>query len=386
MVRPISPEPEQLPRSESEERPSGASRWLSRDWRPVAIGLGLALVLLGTIWFFVARSNHVYVSDARVGSDLISISSRVPGWVTKYHVRSSDRVDVGAALVSIDSRDARSRVAELEARLRGTQAERDGLAERVAMVDQQTRRSYEAYESRLVAARTALSAAASELELARNDFERAESLRAQDIVSVQALDRARTVHEEARQSHQRRRADVATAEAALLESEAGLRSLQVVEAQLATLSHEEDGIRAQLEREAQALADHDLRSPIRGVIDRTFAKAGEYVLPGQRLLVMHDPEDVWVDANVRETQIRHLHVGMSASVTVDAYPGEVFEGEITRIGQVATSQFALLPNPNPSGNFTKITQRIPIRIELEQRSGMLGPGMMVEVDIDVRER
>jgi membrane fusion protein (multidrug efflux system) len=127
-----------------------------------------------------------------------------------------------------------------------------------------------------------------------------------------------------------------------------------------------------------------LRSPVDAVIDRTFANDGEYVLPGQRLVMLHDRRDVRVECNVVETYIRFLEVGMPATVTVDAFPDEIFEGHITRVGDVATSQFALLPNPNPSGNFTKIAQRLPVRIAIEQRGNMLRPGMMVEVKIAIQ--
>ena len=97
-------------------------------------------------------------------------------------------------------------------------------------------------------------------------------------------------------------------------------------------------------------------------------------------------KNFWVAANVRETDIKHLKVGSEAAVTVDAYSDEVFRGRITRIGNAATSEFALLPTPNPSGNFTKIAQRLTIRIALDQKGERLRPGMMVEVSIGIDDR
>jgi len=117
------------------------------------------------------------------------------------------------------------------------------------------------------------------------------------------------------------------------------------------------------------------------LIDRLFVEPGEYVGAGQRLLLLHDPSVVWIEANVKETQLRRLAAGQPVRVRVDAYPDEAFEGTVERIGQSATSTFALIPTPNPSGNFTKITQRVPVRIAIEQREGKLRPGMMVEVRI-----
>jgi len=105
---------------------------------------------------------------------------------------------------------------------------------------------------------------------------------------------------------------------------------------------------------------------------------------GQRIVMFHDPNQIWVEANVKETSIGLLKPGMKVDVRVDAYPGRVVHGEIYRIGQAATSKFALLPDPNPSGNFTKITQRLPVRIRLTDKDVELRPGMMVEVDIPLR--
>ena len=107
-------------------------------------------------------------------------------------------------------------------------------------------------------------------------------------------------------------------------------------------------------------------------------------MPGQRIALIHNPDEVWVKANIKETEIRHLALGQSVDITVDAYPGEAFAGEIVRIGNAATSQFALLPNTNPSGNFTKVTQRLPVKISVSQQGEKLKPGMMVEVAIDIR--
>ena len=108
-----------------------------------------------------------------------------------------------------------------------------------------------------------------------------------------------------------------------------------------------------------------------------------YGQAGQRLVLLHDPKAVWVEVLLKETKLDGLKPGQSVSVSVDAYPDRPFHGRIERIGTAATSQFALMPSPNPSGNFTKINQRVPVRIKVEQPDdNPLRPGMMVEVDID----
>jgi membrane fusion protein, multidrug efflux system len=167
-------------------------------------------------------------------------------------------------------------------------------------------------------------------------------------------------------------------------------------------------LRAQLARQKLDLADRNIRTPVKGVIDKTFVDMGEYVTPGQRLVLMHDPETIWVEANVKETEVRKLRIGQRVEVAVDAYPGEgiidrtlglfgfdsqdngdthpEFIGHVIAIGNSTTAEFALLPSPNPSGNFTKITQRLPVRIAVEQKDRKLRPGMMVEINIDIRDK
>ena len=102
------------------------------------------------------------------------------------------------------------------------------------------------------------------------------------------------------------------------------------------------------------------------------------------LLMLHDPRDIWISANIKETDVRHIKPGLPADVHVDAYPERTFTARVERINNATTSEFALLPNPNPSGNFTKVTQRLQVVLSIEQQENLLKPGMMVTVDIDTR--
>ena len=161
--------------------------------------------------------------------------------------------------------------------------------------------------------------------------------------------------------------------------------LDVLDREIDVLGHREAELRSRIEQQRLDVADRTIRSPIDGVVDRVFARAGEYVRPGQRLAIVHDPKRVWIEANVKETQIRKLAAGQPVEVRVDAWPGEALRGRVRSVGSATTGSFALLPSPNPSGNFTKITQRIPVRIDVEPSGRLLAPGMMVEVYIDVRD-
>ena len=179
------------------------------------------------------------------------------------------------------------------------------------------------------------------------------------------------------------RAVVVLRHAAVVEAQADRQRMDVLRGRFAALHFDEERLNTQTERQQLDLSDRTIKAPSKGTIDRTFIEPGEYVARGQRLLLMHNSAVIWVEANVKETDIRNVKLGAIAKISVDAYPDLVVVGEVVRIGNAATNQFALLPSPNPSGSFTKITQRLPVKIAVPQTDGLLRPGMMVEVEIAI---
>ena len=372
--------PEQPASVTYQTRPSVARRAV-RGARNLVLAVAAIGALLALGDWVRDRLTHVYVDDARITADVVSVSSRVSGWVTELRAAEGQRIKTGDILVRIDGRDAELRLAELDARLLAIQSERESNRTSKEMVDSQTRSHYQMRKSQLSAARAALAGRKSDLDLARIDFARVKTLLERKVVSRQRWEEKRTEFRKAGQAHQQAAAEVAAASAALVTSGASRQQLAVLDKQLAMLSHQKQQILAQRDRQALDLGDRIIKSPLNGVVDKVFVNPSEYVSAGQRLLMVHDPEKIWVAANIKETDVRHVRIGAPAILTVDAYPDQLFNGTITRIGSAATSQFALLPTPNPSGNFTKITQRLRMRIDVEQKSHLLRPGMMVEVNI-----
>jgi membrane fusion protein (multidrug efflux system) len=123
-------------------------------------------------------------------------------------------------------------------------------------------------------------------------------------------------------------------------------------------------------------------SPIKGVVSKKLCEEGQMIQTGQPILIVNDPGDKWVVANVEETKVRRVHNGAKVKIEADAFPGKSFEGKVESIGAAAISEFALLPSDNPSGNFIKITQRLPVRIFVKDPENILKPGMMVVVAIE----
>ena len=344
--------------------PPDAKPRRARSWRLFAGILAGLVVLVGGGWWLYQQFTHVFVDDARVAADMVAVSSRVSGWVTAVDVIEGDPAKKGHVLVSIDSRESRTFVGELDARLAGIKARREELEARIQMIDRQTATKIQEQRAVILAAQAALEANIAQENLAQIENGRAEKLVPSGAETPATLDRTRAALKVAHQQILGAQANVQTAQAGLAQAEAAREELNVIQRQLAELGPEEQQLRHQRERALLDLQDRTITIPFDGSVDRVFVVAGDYVTPGQWLLMVHDPERVRVEANVKETDIRFFRRGKTVAFTVDAVPKRVFTGTVERVGDAATSEFALLPNPNPSGNFTKISQRLRVRISV----------------------
>jgi membrane fusion protein (multidrug efflux system) len=330
------------------------------------------------------RMTHVYESDARVTADMVIVSSRAEGWVVDMPAKEGARVAAGAVVVRIDDRVAKLRAEALRAQVASLQAERVRLQAERKLIADQADAMMRTRASAVRASAAARAALDSDILLAQQELDRNRQLYERRVITDKQLETAQA--NVARLENMRRRMDAEReqAEGSLAEAEVERGRLAVIDGQLAGLEHTKANLKAQLRQQLVDVEDRTIKSPIPAIIDRTFVLPGEYVSAGQRILMLHDPAAVWVEANIKETHLRHLKLGQPVDITVDAFPAETFRGRIARIGSATTARFALLPTPNPSGNFTKITQRVPVKIELIDPPRPVVPGMMVEVNIDVR--
>lgn len=352
----------------------------------VLVVLAVLLVLVaGGRWIYF-RYTHVHTEDARIDGEVVTVSSRVSGWITDLDVIEGDEVKAGQVLARVDGRDTMLQREVLLAKLKSLESQMAVIRAQSGQVDAETLGKVQSDTNRLVAAEAEVSSLEAQFKQAQFDYERARELAAQKWMPQQQMERARTTLQQAREQHRKAVAEVAAARGILSSASGSRRQLQVLEGQLLVLARQADELRAEVKRKDVDIDDRTIVSPSDGRIVMTFARKGEHVSAGQRILMFHDPRRIWVEANIKETDVGLLEPGMSAAIRVDAYRGTTFDGKVHRIGQAATSKFALLPDPNPSGNFTKITQRLPVRILLDEVDPRLRPGMMVEVDIAVRNR
>jgi membrane fusion protein (multidrug efflux system) len=346
-----------------------------------------AAALILVVWagnWLLHRWTHIYVDDARIDGEVVTIASRVSGWITELPVIEGDEVHKDAVIARIDDRDALLHREVLRARLKTIEGQMDVIRAQSGQVDQETLGKYESEANRVAMAEAEVASVDATLKQAKQDYDRAESLYKKEYISAQDMDRARNAVQQAQESRRKAVAEVASIRANLSAAGGSRKQLDVMQRQVTVLTNQAAELRAEIRRQELDIDDRTIRSPGEGRLVMTFVRKGEHVSAGQRIAMFHDPSKVWVEANVKETAIGQLKPGMKADVRIDAYPGRVFHGEIYRIGQAATSKFALLPDPNPSGNFTKITQRLPVRILLKDKDPLLRPGMMVEIDIAVR--
>ena len=372
--------------SEDEEKSSESKRLSRRGFGVRYIIIGLVVIVGGIFAFREVHQRIIYVYeyDARIAGDMVTVSSRVAGWVTKLPVTEGQLVDGNQMLIKVDDRESNLLIKQLQAQKDAIAGQRDRLVAERKLVDSQTETRVNTQLAAVNAAKATVSALKPQLVNAKSQLAQDQALFKKKVISRRQFDQTRTTMQRIDGEYRTRVAELEEARNKLREARAETQRLAVLDSEIIILIHEEDELTAQLDRQRLDLKDRTIGSPVTGVVDRVFVEEGEYVTPGQRLLLVHDPNKVWIDANIKETDIRKVKVGQVADVTVDAFPDKEFKGRVIAIGNAATSEFALLPTPNPSGNFTKITQRLRVRVAIDQEQNLLRPGMMVEVFIDVR--
>jgi membrane fusion protein (multidrug efflux system) len=351
----------------------------------IVVGVLLAAIAAASIWL-IDRTGAVYTSDARVRANMVAISSDIAGRIVDLPVSAGDRIAVGEMLARLDDREARLALASLSLDLKAIEAEIDREKLRASLSKTMGQSRVGSRKAELTAARADLSAAQALLETAEAEFARTGSLKASGLVTQSAMDRSAAQLEGARQSVARAYASVAQSGADIRAAEAEAGDAQVIARTVDVLSLKAHALRQQMAVRKVELEQHVIASPISGVIDEVFADEGEYVSPGARIALAHDPANLWIEANIKETEIARVRESASVEAWFDAAPGRACHGRVDRIRSAAAAEFALIPNANPTGVFTKITQRVPVRIVLDAACGDLRPGAMATLRIRADDR
>ena len=348
--------------------------------------LVLAIALIYWLFGWVKGSFfYIHETDARVMADLITISSEVEGRIVKRFVSEGNNIAKGDPLIQINSRLNDLKIQQIKAEHMTKRAELSKASAEYDMIADQLQAKIKSENAKLLEARANKRVFDHEVDFLKKDFERVKKLLGKGAISRSKLERVETNFRKAEQQLIAAEKTVIASEARIGQAQADRKLLDVKNAEKKSLKARLLEIEAKMARELEVAKQFQITSNMDGVVGRTLVNEGEVVSKGQRLLVLHSPDKIWVETNIRETDISRLKLGQLVKIEVDAYPDEEFEGTISRIGNAATSQFAILPKLNEAGSFTKVTQRLRVRIEIDQRQSMLRPGMMVEVFINAND-
>jgi membrane fusion protein (multidrug efflux system) len=384
--------------------------------RRIIIPIAVIVVIIALIWGIpklIYALHHTGTDDAQIGGNITTISPKVKGQVIAVYVNENQSVRTGDKLVQLDDRDYKVALAQAQAAY--SQAVANMRAANTAVPQQSTLTAAQVAQAqagisqaasgvlnaqeRAASTRADYMAAQAEAVKAQNDVNRARTLASEGAIARSELDAAQAAYvtalanrDAAKQSIVAAQAAVDQAQAAVLSSRAqfeqaqtGVQTTQIKSAQAQVSA-------AQVQAAAAALANAKLQesytritAPVDGIVSKKSVNVGDTVSVGQPLMAIADQTHLWVDANLKETQIANVRVGQPVEIRVDAFPHQVFRGRVESLSAATGATFALIPPDNASGNFTKVVQRVPVRITVDPSSDpehLLRQGLSVEVSID----
>jgi len=332
-----------------------------------AVGLGALVIggLWGVHWWLVGRFIES-TDDAYLQADSVTVAPKVSGYIVEVYVADNQSVPAGAPLVRLDSRKYQAELDQLTAT---TAARKADIARN---------------EADLLLQRANIAQARAQLEGARanESYALAQIRRYEPLVSSGAETGERLA--ELRNAHNQAAATLEADKAALESAE---RQIGATQAQILQARAQLEGAAASAESGRLDAEDTVVKSSIAGRVGDRTVRVGQYVQPGTRLMTIVPVQDIYLEANFKETQIGLMRAGQPATIHVDALSGADLHGTVASFAPGTGSEFALLPPQNATGNFTKIVQRVPVRIHVdagEEARKVLVPGLSVTVKVDTR--
>ncbi|MCP3128595.1 HlyD family secretion protein [Shewanella sp. KJ2020] len=336
---------------------------MSKSKLIIAAPLLLAAAAAGGYYWWTQVRFIETTDNAYVEADISNISVKVPGYVVLSDVTDNQHVKKGELLAQLEDNQFSAKVSQAEASLASAKADLQTLAAKV-----------ELQRALITQASAGVVAAESDKIRAEQQLSRSKKLKVSNYSSQDDVDQLQAGFDSAA-------ARLDEAQAVLVAKQ---RELAVFNAQLIQASSVVEQADATLELAKIQLNDTRVTAPFSGVIGKRGAMVGQYVQPGQALYSLVPDGAVWITANFKETQIQHMQPGQSVQVSLDAFPDKTFSGVIDSLSPASGAKFSLLPAENATGNFTKIVQRIPVRIRLDlsQEEVRVMPGLSAIVKVD----
>ncbi len=341
-----------------------------RSYKKLLLALGASAAILaaaayGYHWVAVGRFIET-TDDAYVGGDVTAIAPHVAGFIAEIAVQDNQHVQKGALLMRLDDRDFRAALEHSEA----------ALADRRAVLAN-LQAKYGAQESAIHEAEAELSAKLAQAAFAREDDLRYQGLARAVATSRQDVQKAATADRIAQSSADAARATLTGAS----------QQLSVIAADIDQARADVAQAEADLKTAKLNLGYTEIRAPIDGYVGNRAVRVGAYVPVGAYLTSVIPAHGLWVDANLKEDQLARIKAGETATVIADVLPGREFHGRVESVAPGTGAVFSVIPPENATGNFTKIVQRVPVRIALDANDARLGglrPGLSITASIDTR--
>lgn len=399
--------------SVQQEETGGGS---GRNMRPIFIALGVIVAILAIIWgvrWYSYAHVHESTDDARIDANTVAVTSKIGERVDRILVDTDQQVKKGQLLIQLDGADEQAKLAQARANLQfalqnqqaettqgsGGVAQAQANAQDAAAQVPAAQAGVQAAQAQVEAARAALPAAQQALNKARADYERTKALVKSGDIAKQQLDAAQAAYAQAQSQYNAAQDNVNVAQANLGAAQQKVSAAQAavgaaqggIQAAQGKLSQAQAPAQIAAQRAAVSLAEQNLQntriySPIDGYVGEKSVEIGQTVSPGMTLLTLI-PNRIFVTANYKETQVGKMHPGEPVDIHVDAYKGVTFHGKVLSINPASQNTYALVPAQNSTGNFVKVTQRIPVKISIDDADPNkypMRPGMSVETSVLVQ--
>src|SRR5271156_5012354 len=371
--------------------PSPRWPWLKYVTPLIVLLLAVAIIVTVTRDWNAWEGGHAeqVTDDAYVRGDLTPLSTKVPGIVKEVKVSDYQKVRAGDLLVQLEDDDYQAQVAQASAAVEAARAAIENNRRQRELEDakiDKAQAGVEQSKSQITAAEAGINSVHADLVRTSEERTRQEALLATHSTTQQKVEQAVADQERLTAQASSREADLAQAKTGLHSSEIGVeterRSKAVLESQDLQLAADLHAKEAALTVAQINLGYTKIHAPADGTVGERQVRAGQLVSPGTQVLTFV-AETKWVQANYRETQLTHVKVGDAAEIRIDEYPGQTFRGKVMEIAPASGSQFSLLPPDNATGNFTKVVQRIPVKISLDDtaEAAKLRPGLSVTATV-----
>jgi membrane fusion protein, multidrug efflux system len=376
----------------------------------------VVLVLLGVALYWWHSTYYEGTDDAQIDGNLVQISARVKGYISIVNVQDNQEVEQGQVMVEIDPRDAQAALDQGEAALATAKANYEAALANVPITSTSTGATLSSAaagvqvalstiavsEKQLDAAQAQVLSAEADNTKAQLDLQRYTPLVQRDVVSKQQYDAVvataasakanvtaaeanlQGAHDQVRVANDK----LASARADYNSAQTGPKQVAAQRARADAAAAQVQSAEAELETDRLNLSYTKIIAPDTGIVNKKTVQVGQNVSAGQTLMTLIPLTNIWVTANYKETQLDHMRMGQLATFTVDAYGGRTYHAKVTQVGGATGSVLSLFPPENATGNYVKVVQRIPVRLDLtnpqEDKDHLLRPGMSVTPSVRVK--